>query len=800
MVVQQKRSIACSTYCLVILFAVVLLVAASAMKGRLKESSPVPVEGVLQLGDWNLQEDGRVSLSGEWTFYWNRLLTSDDFLTDESKPGAGSIVRVPQAWSQSKLDGLKPGRKGYATYRLQIQLQTASDVLALKIPVLPTAYEVMANGKTIAEAGNVSVREENAVAAYHPQTVFFKPQSTMLDLIVHISNYTERDGGMVEGFELGSSDNMRMLREQELAGTMFFLGSAIMISLYYFYTWIVYGFVPAALYYSLLCMLAAVRMLVIDHMFILQLVPGLSVGWLTFLDSLSLYGGIAIAILFIHQLFPNEFNRSIMKALTWVGMLFNLTLVAGALHLNPAIRMAFYVYIGAAGSYMLFMLMHAIRSGREGAMARLTGLLICVMALTHDYLLNYQMNILFNKPIMYYVIFLLIFMEMIDFSKRFLKPRLPRRIRSPDEPSSARETVTEETAAKPNKEAMELAATKSEQGSSSALHILAVDEDSCWLRLIHDTLTDERYKVASVMNGAEALAHIDHSRRLDIVLLNGSVSGMSGIELVRRIRSRYSHVELPIVMMSFKEGMMDIREGFQAGVNDFLLKPFHAQELQARIDMYLEMKQLAESAATSEIAMLQAEIKPHFLYNTLNTALSLTLEEPQKAHDLLLKLSYYLRNSIQMKHTSKFIGLSEEIELVKSYLFIEKARFGHRLHIEYDIDDSLDITVPPLIIQPIMENAVKHGVTQKMEGGKVKLTARADNGYLIIIVEDNGAGMAIERVETLLHSDNKSGGMALINIHQRLLLIYGQGLSIWSELGQGTKVEIRIPEPGMDWT
>jgi len=794
MVVQQKRSIASSTYFLVILFAVVLLVAASAMKGRLKEPSPVPVEGLLQLENWNLQRDGRVTLAGEWLFYWDELLTSSRLHASGPELGTGAVVRVPQPWSHYNLNSLRPHHKGYATFRLLVELQSSADVLALKIPVLPTAYKVIADGKVIAEGGKVSSSEASSAPAYHPQTVYFKPQSTSLDLIVQISNYTERDGGMTEALELGSADNMRMLRDQELAGTMFFLGSAIIISLYYFYTWIVYGFVPAALYYSILCMLAAIRMLVIDHMFILQLVPGMSVDWLTFLDSLSLYGGIAITILFVHQLFPNEFNRSVMKVLASTGIVFNLSLIALPLHLYPVIRMAFYLYVLVIGGYLVYMLTHAIRNGREGSVARAAGLVLSVLALLHDYLLTRDVAMMFNKPILYYVIFLLIFLETTDFSKRFLEPRLQARIRSPALPVQGAAGETEDGLNALTADA----AARTDQVNGTTLHILVVGEDCCSLRLIHETLTNDRYKVSSVMDGEEALDYMDQSRKLDVMLLNGSIPDMSSLELVRRIRSNYSYAELPIVMMSFKDDVTDIAESFQAGVNDFLLKPFHAHELHARIDMFLEMKQLAELAATSEIAMLQAEIKPHFLYNTLNTALSLTLEEPQKAHDLLLKLSSYLRNSFQMKDTSRFIGLSEEIELVKSYLYIEKARFGHRLHIEYDIDDSLDITVPPLIIQPIMENAVKHGVTQKQEGGKVRLTARADHGYLQIIVEDNGAGMTSERAESLLRQEARPSGMALMNIHQRLQLIYGHGLTIWSEPGKGTKVEIRIPEQGME--
>jgi sensor histidine kinase YesM len=235
--------------------------------------------------------------------------------------------------------------------------------------------------------------------------------------------------------------------------------------------------------------------------------------------------------------------------------------------------------------------------------------------------------------------------------------------------------------------------------------------------------------------------------------------------------------------------------GFEAGANDFLTKPFHPHELRARARTLLEMKRSAEDAVRSEMAFLQAQIKPHFLYNALNTIVSFSLDEPQTAHDLLLDLGRYLRGSFDFKNRQRLVPLRKELELTEAYLAIERARFGSRLRVRYEVESGVICQLPPTTLQPLVENAVRHGVTRKEEGGTVTVAVRTEGTEVAISVEDDGAGMS-EEARTKLAGGIEGeggGGVGLRNIHQRLLRLYGRGLEIKSEAGSGTKVTFRIP-------
>jgi sensor histidine kinase YesM len=160
--------------------------------------------------------------------------------------------------------------------------------------------------------------------------------------------------------------------------------------------------------------------------------------------------------------------------------------------------------------------------------------------------------------------------------------------------------------------------------------------------------------------------------------------------------------------------------------------------------------------------------------------------------DLLANLSQYLRSNFDFKNKDKLVTLCKELELTKAYLFIEKARFGERLQIVYDIDDNIDCMLPPLVIQPLVENSVQHGLEAKKHGGTVKITVHNEKSFVVITVEDDGIGISESLYEKLL--DDKEGqGIALKNINQRLIRLCGKGLELERITGRGTRVTIRIP-------
>ena len=195
----------------------------------------------------------------------------------------------------------------------------------------------------------------------------------------------------------------------------------------------------------------------------------------------------------------------------------------------------------------------------------------------------------------------------------------------------------------------------------------------------------------------------------------------------------------------------------------------------------------------AEIAFLRSQIKPHFLFNALNSIAALCRESPEKAEDVIIQLSQYLRGSFDFKTLDSLTTVKKETELLEAYLNIEKVRFGNRLSVQYHIDESINISIPPLILQPLVENAVRHGLMACVNGGTVIISIQREKSEAVFTIEDNGIGMEPAKVERLLDQVPDDNGVGLWNINQRLKLIYGIELVIWSEKGNGTKVSFQLP-------
>jgi two-component system sensor histidine kinase LytS len=203
----------------------------------------------------------------------------------------------------------------------------------------------------------------------------------------------------------------------------------------------------------------------------------------------------------------------------------------------------------------------------------------------------------------------------------------------------------------------------------------------------------------------------------------------------------------------------------------------------------------AELAAKAELKALRAQINPHFLFNALNTIVSFCRTNPENARNLLIELSEFFRRSL--KAARDFVTLKEELEQVESYLTLEQARFGQRLIIKQDVaSDTLDILIPTFILQPLVENAVKHGLLSKTDGGTVEIAAQRSGQQIKISISDTGLGIpqCIQK-QILEYGYGKGAGVGLTNVNERLKAIYGpkHALIINSVEGQGTTVILHIP-------
>jgi len=208
----------------------------------------------------------------------------------------------------------------------------------------------------------------------------------------------------------------------------------------------------------------------------------------------------------------------------------------------------------------------------------------------------------------------------------------------------------------------------------------------------------------------------------------------------------------------------------------------------------------AQLLAQAEIRRLQSQINPHFLFNSLNTIGSFCRTNSSKARELIHELANYLRKNIG--DNRNFIKVVEEMEQVKSYLSIEQARFGNRIRVSMKIEPGTEEwPVPPLTIQPLVENAVKHGLSGLENGGHVRIAVSRSDSMLHVLVQDDGVGMDPEHIEKILSKnglDDSTGGIGLNNINQRLERIYGPQckIQIDSQPEQGTSVHLKVPDKG----
>jgi two-component system sensor histidine kinase LytS len=204
----------------------------------------------------------------------------------------------------------------------------------------------------------------------------------------------------------------------------------------------------------------------------------------------------------------------------------------------------------------------------------------------------------------------------------------------------------------------------------------------------------------------------------------------------------------------------------------------------------------ARAVASAEVRALQARMNPHFLFNALNALAALATIAPREIPRAAGRLRHFLRASFD-QHDRTLIPLEEELAVVRAYLDIEALRLGTRLKVEEAIDPGLaEVLAPPFSLQPLVENAVQHGLQSSSKSGRVRLTVRLAGQWLEMSVSDDGQGVPATEVEKVFFEAG-SQEHALGLLRRRLQALFGHSfrLEAWSEVGQGTTVTVRIPLP-----
>lgn len=268
----------------------------------------------------------------------------------------------------------------------------------------------------------------------------------------------------------------------------------------------------------------------------------------------------------------------------------------------------------------------------------------------------------------------------------------------------------------------------------------------------------------------------------DLMLIVSCRKGLTGTEMYTWM----SYEILPIITIALSFFGLPESVSYVAGAMAvFLLYAnLHVVRTQELADDEMELSE-------SKVKLLISQMQPHFMYNTLNSIYYLIGKDPDLAKEALNTFSSYLRDNINSLRDSTTIPIEEELKHIDAYLKMEKLRFGEDLNFEFDIQES-GFFIPALSIQPLVENAVKHGVSQKEEGGTVWISTYSDVENYYVKIEDDGVGFDARSYK----DDQASSHIGIFNVNSRIKIMCHGKLSVVSEVGKGTTSLVTLPKDG----
>ncbi len=746
---------------------------------------PVAVNGVLDLTSWNFSKDGSINLDGEWEFYWEQFLFSEDFPDIVEK----NYLSVPGVWNGYEFAGKRLPGSGYATYRLTIINNQINEKLAIKLPTVSTSYILYIDGVEVASAGNIGENKEESSPEAVPEIIEFGFTGSSSELIFHVSNFSYSKGGLWYSILLGIEEDIEKTWISSFYLDIFLFSSTLIMGFYHLIIYILRKKEKTALAFGFFCILISLRIILTGQLFINLLFPSIPWSFTVRLEYLTFYLGVPLYLTFIRYLFPNDINWIIIRIIRVFSLLFSLIVVMTPVRLFTLTISYFQVVTIISGLYLVYIHVITIIRKRDHSIILLFGFISIFVMLINDFLFLYgKINTGEFFPL---GLFIFIVVQAFVLAGRFMQS------------FSSVEQLSNEIA-ETEKKYRGIFENSTEGIYQSSMEGKFIMVNPAFSEMLGYDSPQEVVDKCKIENW-----YVDSSEReklLDTLISNGSIKNIKTKVYMKNRRiiniSESAHVVKDNTgqMKYFEGNIIDITESQQMD----------------RLRLEREMAQASNRGKSEFLANMSHEIRTpmnaiigftDILLDTENNSkrkeqLGIIKNSGQTLLELIndiLDFSKIEAGKLDIKEDS--FSLMEVINNTKN-LFIKKAE-------SKNIKLIVDFTTPipkliygdkyrlVQILNNIIGNALKF--TDK---GSIKIVCNYQDDKATISIKDTGIGIAPEKQETVFQSFSQAdmstervyGGTGLgLTISKKLVDLLGGEIDLVSIPGEGTTFTIKIP-------
>lgn len=732
----------------------------------------------LDLRKTDFNQKQTATLNTTWAFYPQVFIAPDQI--QEAKGGVPIVI--PSTWGGTPYQDSALADQGYGTYHLQVQLPNYQQDIGLKVPEMSTSYIIYVNGKQVAKVGEIGTSVEQSIPETKPLVIYLGQIGQKADIVIHISNFHHKKGGLWDTIHIGTYRDMVSLERKSYFYAIFLFGAILIIGLYHIGIFLLTLQQKAPLYFSLFAISTVFRIISTGEMFILDIWPSLSWEWRLSFDHISMYCSLGFGTLFMNSLFPQDFKGIPFKLIVSLSFLFTLIALVTPGIFNSYIVIYFQLIIVVSISYMMYPLILAAKRNRDGAIPYLIGALIIFIGTTNDVL--YALNIIATWYIMPFCVFSFFFSQAFVLALRSAKA-----FTKVEKLSTKLTQVNQELEQKVEERTATIVSKNNDlEKTNAALHIreVALEKQA---EVLKHTNTDLQQAQTAMSLAIEKEKSINKELANTLHQLQEAQSQLIQSEKMAslgQLTAGIAHeINNPINFVS-------------VGVEcvDDLIKDL--------MSILLKYEQL-DQAELSEMSALLANIeslKQDMEYHELKADITQSLKDVKTGVSRTIDIVNGLRDFAR-GDTGTTASPADIHQCLHSCLLILKNNYKHRIQIELAFDAESSVVICRIgQIHQVFLNLISNAI-QAIEGeGSIHISTQLHTANTFLIqIQDSGTGISPDTLQKIFDpffttkEVGKGTGLGL-SITHGIVTAHDGHIEVDSEPGKGTSFSIYLPIDG----